>query len=175
MTLRKAGQTGALSISIAIIVASSVCEAAQPAATNTPQPGQLSTGIAPIPATGTGTAFAAPIAPVTSIADVQQRHEQTMNRLWVTSMAAAVAGTSFDAATSWGKTETNPLLKSSSGTFGAKGVGVKAALTGAMIVPQLCLRKHKDLREAFTIGNFADAGVFSGIAVHNLAIRQAGK
>ena len=68
------------------------------------------------------------------------------------------AGTGADAATSWHKSESNGLLASSDGTFGAKGLGIKAGLAGGLLLPQILFRKHKDLRTAFTVGNFAQAG-----------------
>jgi hypothetical protein len=85
-------------------------------------------------------------------------------------MVAAAAATSFDAATSWGKLESNSLLASRSGTFGAKGVGIKVGLQAGLLIPQIWLRKHRELRTAFVVGNFAETGVYSAAAVHNLGI-----
>ena len=96
-----------------------------------------------------------------------------MNRLWITSLFAVAGGTSFDAASSWGKRESNPLLSSANGTFGGKGLGIKVGLAAAVIVPQICLRKHKELRGAFTMGNFAGAGGFTAVALHNLGVPSA--
>jgi hypothetical protein len=95
-------------------------------------------------------------------------------RLWIASMMASIAATSFDAATSWGKVEGNTLLASRNGTFGPKGLTVKIGLETALVLPQLWLRKHKELRSAFTLGNFGEAAVFSGAAVHNLRIPASG-
>lgn len=111
--------------------------------------------------------------PQTTIAAPEDAHERFMNRLWIGSILAAVAGTSVDAATSWGKRESNGLLASSDGTFGAKGLGIKAGFAAAIIVPQICLRKHRELKGAFAMGNFGEAAIFAGAAVHNLQIRSA--
>jgi hypothetical protein len=46
-------------------------------------------------------------------------------------------------------------------------------LAAAVIVPQICFRKHKELRSAFVIGNFGEAAIFSAAAIHNLNIRAA--
>jgi hypothetical protein len=110
------------------------------------------------------------VAPSISIANVEDRHEQRLKYLWIASIFAMAAGTGADAATSWHKKESNALLASSDGTFGPKGLGIKAGLAGGLLLPQILFRRHKDLRTAFTIGNFAQAGVFTGIAVHNMGI-----
>lgn len=138
-----------------------------------PQPGQLasSASISPLSAWPAG-ANSVSVTPVDSIADVKDRHDRMMKRVWVTSMVSAVAGTSFDAASSWGKLESNSMLASSNGTFGAKGLSIKLSIAAAVIVPQICLRKHKELRPAFVIGNFAEAAVFTAAAVHNLGIHS---
>jgi hypothetical protein len=98
------------------------------------------------------------------------RHDRLMNRIWIASMLAMAAASGFDAETSWGKLEANSLLASRDGTFGAKGVSIKAGAAAAIIIPQILFRKHKDLRVKFAIGNFAGAAVFSGVAIHNLGI-----
>jgi len=117
-----------------------------------------------------GLANSAFVAPAISIANVEDRHEQRLKYLWISSIFAMAAGTGADAATSWHKRESNPLLASSDGTFGAKGIGIKAGLAGGLLLPQILFRKNKDLRTAFTIGNFAEGGLFSGIAIHNASI-----
>jgi hypothetical protein len=135
------------------------------------QPGQLAT---------TRTSLmpdAVTLAPHVSVASVgngaDDLHERTMNRFWAASVAAAVTATTLDAATSWGKLESNSILASKSGTFGAKGTEIKAALAAALVIPQICLRKHKELRNAFILGNLGEAGLFSAAAVHNLSIPRA--
>jgi hypothetical protein len=110
------------------------------------------------------------VAPRISIANVEDKHEQRLKYLWIASIFAMAAGTGADAATSWHKRESNGLLASSDGNFGAKGLGIKAGLAGGLLLPQILFRKHTDLRTAFTIGNFAQAGIFTGMAVHNLSI-----
>jgi len=111
--------------------------------------------------------------PQTTIANVEDPHDRLMERLWIASIAADLAATSLDAATSWGKREGNSLLASSDGTFGGKGVAIKAGFAAAVLIPQICFRKHKDMRGIFVMGNFGQAGIFAGTAVHNLQIRSA--
>ena len=77
----------------------------------------------------------------------------------------------MDAATSWGRHEGNGLLAQSDGSFGPRGVGIKVGVAAASLVPQIVFRKHKELRIPFTVGNFAEAGIFAGTAIHNLNVK----
>ena len=113
------------------------------------------------------------LSPETHLARVEDMHQNGTNRLWIVSMFAAATASGLDAATSWGKTEGNPLLASSNRTFGPKGVSIKAGILTAVLLPQILLRKHDDLKGIFTMGNLVDAAIFSGTAVHNLGIRPA--
>ncbi len=100
----------------------------------------------------------------------ETRHDRIVNRIWIASMLAMVAASGLDAETSWGKPEANGLLASSNGTFGAKGVSIKAGVAATILIPQILFRKHKDVRVKFAVANFAGAGVFTGVAIHNLGI-----
>jgi len=127
------------------------------------QPGQ----IAAVPRTET-------LRPASvTIASVPEKHESRTHRLWVGSMFALAGGSAFDAATSWGKYEKNSLLASQDGTFGAKGLGLKVGLAAAIITPQILLRNHPGIQAKFTFVNFASAGAFSAIAVHNMSVPVA--
>ena len=84
-----------------------------------------------------------------------------------------LAATGMDAATSVGKYEGNAALASSNGTFGARGISIKAGIAGGTILAEVLLRKHKDLRTTFVIGNFTQAALFSAVAVHNMGIASA--
>jgi hypothetical protein len=93
--------------------------------------------------------------------------------LWKVSIATMLAASAFDAVSSMGKSEQNPLLKSSDGTFGGKGVAVKFSLMGAAVVPQIIFRNRKDLRKIFTMINVGDTALFTTIGVHNLGVAAA--
>ena len=156
----------------ALLLVSSFCFAADDS--KAPQPGQLASAeLAGLLSGFDGISSSDAGVSATSIASVDDRHDRMMNRLWIASIAAAVAGTSLDAASSWGKMESNSLLASNNGTFGARGIAIKAGLAGAMIIPQICLRKRKEYRTAFIMGNFGEASIFSAAAAHNLSIRAA--
>jgi hypothetical protein len=90
--------------------------------------------------------------------------------IWKVSIAALLAASAFDAASSMGKVEQNPLLRSSDGTFGGKGIAVKFGLMGAAITPQILLRNRKDLRKLFTGLNFGETAMFTAIGAHNMGI-----
>lgn len=107
------------------------------------------------------------------IASVADRRDRRMKAIWISSLVAMAAATTFDSATSWHKHESNSFLASSDGTFGAKGVAIKASFGLGVLVPQILFRRHKDLRSAFAIGNFAEAGIFTGTAIHNLTLPSA--
>ena len=98
------------------------------------------------------------------------RHDRNLNHLWIASMVVMAAASGADAATSWGKLEGNGLLASPDGRFGAKGISIKVGIAAGVIIPQILFRRHKDLRMAFSLGNFAQAALFSGIAIHNVGI-----
>lgn len=144
------------------------------------QPGQIAPRVAatdpdssqPIVLSPDGELPASPYAnPVRSsrIASVSDDHRSAT--VWKISIATMLAATAFDAASSWGKSEQNPLLRSSNGTFGAKGLAVKASLAGISLVPQLIFRNNMGLRKIFTIINFGDTAMFTAIGAHNLGIK----
>lgn len=96
------------------------------------------------------------------------------SKLWVASSILLLAATSLDAASSWGKYEENPFLRSN-GRFGAQGISIKLTLAGAMFVPQLLLRRNHTATKLFTITNLAEAGIYGGIAAHNFGIPRPGQ
>jgi hypothetical protein len=106
----------------------------------------------------------------TRIASVRGEHDRSAT-VWKVSIATMLAASAFDAASSLGKSEQNPLLRSSDGTFGTKGVALKFGLVGASLVPQIIFRNRKDLRRLFTIVNFGDTAMFTAIGVHNHGVK----
>jgi hypothetical protein len=107
------------------------------------------------------------------LASVVDKHDQHLQRIWISSMVAMASATAFDAGSSWHKRESNSLLASPDGTFAGKGLAIKASIGVGVLAPQIIFRKHKDLRSAFSIGNFAEAGIFTGTASHNLTLPSA--
>ncbi|MGA8027349.1 MAG: hypothetical protein WB992_09385 [Bryobacteraceae bacterium] len=103
----------------------------------------------------------------------ERQSGKVATRVWIASMFAAAGASALDADTSLGKREGNSLLASSNGTFGAKGVSIKAGIAAAVLVPQILLRHHRNLRTTFITGNFVDAGIFSAVAIHNMGLPEA--
>ncbi len=134
------------------------------------QPGQIAS------ASDSASPFAdAALARETTIANVQDKHDRTIHRIWVASIFTMAGASGLDAASSWGKQEGNSFLASSNGRFGAKGLALKASFGAAVIVPEFLFRKHKDLLKTFAIGNFAEAALFGGAAIHNLGVASPQK
>jgi hypothetical protein len=102
-----------------------------------------------------------------------EQPRRNTSKLWMISVAGLVGASAFDAASSWGKYESNPLLRSRSGQFGAKGLGLKTASIGAVILPQVLFHKRYGLEKTFSVLNFSLAGMYSGLAIHNLGISAA--
>lgn len=119
-----------------------------------------------------GCCFAQPFP--ASIARVEERPaNHRVSRLWMASSIALIAATSADMASSWGRYEANPMLRSADGRFGARGVSIKLAITGAMIVPQMfIMRQSPGAQRLFTIANFAQAGLYTSVAIRNYGVKD---
>ncbi|MBV9304385.1 MAG: hypothetical protein JOY62_05860 [Acidobacteriaceae bacterium] len=118
-------------------------------------------------------ASSSPVLPKVEIARIEDKSDTKGRRLWIASICMMVGASAADAATSWGKYEGNSFLASSDGRFGAKGLSIKAAIAGGGIVPQLLLRRHRNLWKPFTVANFVEAGVFTGTSIHNIGVPAA--
>lgn len=83
--------------------------------------------------------------------------------LWHVSVAAYSGAQAFDAASSLGRIEANPLMRSADGRFGTRGIAIKAGITGAVVLGQyLILRRRPQARRALAVVNF---GVAAGVGV----------
>jgi hypothetical protein len=108
---------------------------------------------------------------IAHVEDIPRRHT---SRLWAASCMALIAATSVDMASSWGRNEANPMLRSGDGRFGAKGASIKLAMAGAMIAPQfLVMRRAPASQRLFTIANFLQAGLYTGVAIRNYGVPDA--
>ena len=80
--------------------------------------------------------------------------------------AASVA----DAATSMGKGELNPALRSPDQRFGARGIEIKSGIVaGTLLTGWLATRKHS--RAPAVVANFATAAVYGATALHNTKVK----
>jgi hypothetical protein len=117
------------------------------------------------------TRSAVPVSRVTIANVTETPHERHMRGLWIASIAAMAASTAADAYSSWHKQESNGILASSNGTFGVKGVAIKAGIASSVLVPQIVFRHRRDWHLAFAASNFVEAGVFAGATAHNLSVK----
>jgi hypothetical protein len=92
--------------------------------------------------------------------------------LWKASLAVLAAAQVMDIHSSFGCPEANGMLRSSGGTFGARAVGIKSGVIGAVVLMQyLSLRRSSRSARMNSAVNFAIAGATVGVAARNYAIR----
>src|ERR1700733_5237160 len=104
--------------------------------------------------------------PAASAADRSSR----WRAVWRASQAMLVAGNAADIASSWGKYETNPLLRTGP-RFGFGSAAVKLGIVaGGLAVQQYMLHKSPNKAAFFATANFAVAGVLGVVAVHNSSV-----
>ena len=96
-----------------------------------------------------------------------ERHKGRWSKLRKISEIVLVGSNMADAHSSWGRVEANPLLANSQGRFGVKGVVIKGAIVGGWLGIQHLLNRRGRHDKKFAIANFAVAGGFGVIAVHN--------
>lgn len=105
-----------------------------------------------------------------TIAHVEDKPKTHVSKLWVISCFTLIAATSADMASSWGRPEANSFLRSSDGRFGAKGVSMKMLIAGATLTPQLLMRNRPGTQRLFTIANFLQTGLYTGVAIRNYGV-----
>lgn len=85
--------------------------------------------------------------------------------------AIHLGATSLDMASSWGRPERHPLLKSADGRFGARGIGLKLAVFGTVEGAKwLLLRRGESGRWVRSL-SLVPAATFGAVAAHNWKIR----
>ena len=95
-------------------------------------------------------------------------------KIWTVSVAVLATAHVMDARSSMGRFETNPLLQNGQGRFSTgRGIAVKSAASGGMIVVQLLLHRRRPdqgLEKQAAIVNFAAAAVVGATAYRNTKI-----
>jgi hypothetical protein len=98
--------------------------------------------------------------------------QEAGRKVWMWSLVPLVASQALDSASSYGMRELNPVLADRDGGFGVKSTVLKFAVTGALIgVEYLIIRKTGRSSKLSAVLNWTVAGVTTGLAVHNYAIR----
>jgi hypothetical protein len=66
------------------------------------------------------------------------------------------------------KVRINPALRGTNGTFGARGIAIKAAIAGGSVAAgYLISRRHQSTMEAAALANFGTAATYGYIAHRN--------
>ena len=90
--------------------------------------------------------------------------------VWRVSQVLLAGANAADAASSWGKAEANPLVRTGS-SFGYGSLAIKmGALAGGLTMQHFAM--HKDAKQArlMATANVAVSGVLAGVAVHNFRV-----
>jgi len=101
--------------------------------------------------------------------------QKRSKRLWWASVAVVVGATLLDVASSRGGVETNPMLRSSSGTFSTKrALLLKSAATGGMLATEAwVMRRSPHSDRSAAVVNFVSGGAVAGLAVRNWKVATA--
>lgn len=108
---------------------------------------------------------------------MQAETKRRSKKLWVASIAALVAANAFDAYSSRGRYEANPLLRGPQGHFSTgRGLLLKSGTAAGTILTQALLAKAAPERNLYTASaaiNLVSAGALAGIAARNLRVGKA--
>jgi hypothetical protein len=95
-------------------------------------------------------------------------YAQPQRSFWKASVMALAAAGVADAHSSYQRREANPILRDADGRFTARGIGIKAAITGgALGIQYLLCRKNRAAERPAAWINFGMAGFVSGMAARN--------
>jgi hypothetical protein len=93
-------------------------------------------------------------------------------KAWKVSFAALAAGTTLDAASSYGRPELNPVLAGANGQFGVKGIAIKGGITvGILIVERYILKRHPDMERTLTMMNYSVGATYTSTAIRNWGLK----
>jgi hypothetical protein len=105
---------------------------------------------------------------------VERENRPRNRRWWLASVAALVAAHASDVASSYGRQEANPLLRTGSGRFGAGSMGIKMGIVGGVVALQcLALGKAPEAHRNVAITNFAGSGAMGALAARNWRTRPS--
>ena len=112
--------------------------------------------------------------PVRLAPALEINHPAPHKNLWIASLVALGAVNVLDVVSSMGQRELNPLLQNSSGTFGGRGIAIKASVVGGDMILQRLVgyRDPAHFLRRFAIANFISAAGLAGVVSHNFAIRR---
>lgn len=103
----------------------------------------------------------------------ETRIREKAQKRWMWSALALTAGSFADVHSSWGKVESNGLLRSSNGTFGAKGFGIKMGIVSSVLIGQhYMMQRNPNSATRTTWVNYGMAGLKVGVAARNYQIAR---
>jgi hypothetical protein len=115
--------------------------------------------------------FIALFPPPVSAADRSSR----WRTVWRVSQALLVAGNTADIASSWGKDEANPLLRTGT-QFSYGSMAIKLGMmTGCLVAQHYIARRYPNQIPYFASANLAVAGLLSIVAAHNTGVPAASR
>jgi hypothetical protein len=113
--------------------------------------------------------FIALILPAASAAD----HSSRWRAVWRVSQALLSGAEAADAASSWGKNEANPLMRSGQ-RFGYGSLAIKlGALSAGLAAQHYILHKAPHETKLFAVANLAAAATLSVVAARNMQVPRA--
>ena len=99
--------------------------------------------------------------------------QEKAQKRWIWSAVALSAASFADVHSSWGKRESNAMLRSADGIFGAKGLGVKLGIVSGIVLSQhLLVNRSPAFAKPLTYANFGMAGLKFGVAARNYTIAK---
>ncbi len=103
----------------------------------------------------------------------EARIQEKAQKRWMWSAIALTAASFADVHSSWGKMEANGILRSSDGTFGARGMGIKMGMVGGILLSQhLLVKKNPEMAKMLSVGNYGMTAVKLGVATRNYGIEK---
>ncbi len=113
--------------------------------------------------------FASLIAPAASSAERSSR----WHRVYRVSQLLLAGGNAADVASSWGKNEANPLVRTGQ-RFSYGSLAIKmGTLAGSLAVQHLVVRHHPAAVPFLASGNLAASAMLGVVAAHNMHIAPA--
>ncbi len=100
---------------------------------------------------------------------VEQPQAHRSSALWKASLFVLAGSVAADMATSWHKSEANPLMQSSRGTFDGRSAAIRITLVGSGgILSAIHVHRHPEAAKTAAVFNFMASAVCSGLAAHNV-------
>lgn len=92
-------------------------------------------------------------------------------KLYRVSEVVVVGATALDAHSSFGGPEANPLLRSGDGRFRRRGVAVKFAVVGGVLLVERLLNRNHRHDQALAVSNLTVGGATALVAARNYRMR----